>query len=156
MSKRNNTASRSFIMPAIFRVSPSQGKFIIRPRTHHSLTNPERSGEYWSIIFTWWSSVSSRSVRVSEMSPFSWVPSQLRAGPWRIWFWYPWSLLVRISATTQLFAQSISDLINRQDKQLCAGQPALSFLFTQHSRAQQSSINPVTSNGITGPGWSLY
>ena len=33
-------------MPAIFRVSPSQGKL-----HYHTLTKPERAGRYWSIIY---------------------------------------------------------------------------------------------------------
>ena len=130
MSKRNNnTATRSFIISPIFRVSPSQGK--LHYQTSHTSDSDKTREISWPVLINYLLGVTlTAQLRSSKQANWG------QAGPRRIWFWYPWSLLVRISATTQLFAQSISDLINRQDRQLCTGQPALSFLFTQHSTAQ--------------------
>ena len=107
MSKRNNNMDQARLHQIIHNVSnlpgePEPRKTWLSVLSSPSLTKPERSGRYWSIIYL--------------------VSGQACPGQRRTRFWYPWSLLVRISATTQLFAQSISDLINRQDRQLCAGQ----------------------------------
>ena len=110
MSKRNNnTATRSFIISPIFRVSPSQGK--LHYQTSHTSDSDKTREISWPVLINYLLGVTlTAQLRSSKQANWG------QPGPRRIWFWYPWSLLVRISATTQLFAQSISDLINRQDR----------------------------------------
>ena len=144
-------STRSFIMSAIFRVSLSQGKL------HYQTSHPSQSdkpSEIWPILINYFYSVGLPPFLCFQCQTLSNVTAELSSRPSQDRAVENLVLISLISPRQNISNHSTFCPINlrphKQTGQATLYWPAGTFIFIYS--AQHSSINPVTSNGITGPG----